>query len=138
MCSTIYLPLLSLLLDPESVFFFLTSFGFFFSLSDAAEGDFVRALTADKIFIYNMKIIKEMIFAIFTNTHILLETFRSHEIPQTNERYNTNKLKLWFRPIHKIQRSSKTTNVARLKNFNFTKQLNFTYNGETVNRGYNC
>lgn len=39
------LPLLSLLLDPESPFFFLFSLGFFLSLSDAAEGDLVRAIS---------------------------------------------------------------------------------------------
>lgn len=38
------LPLLSLLLDPESPFFFLFSRGFFLSLSEAADGDLVRAI----------------------------------------------------------------------------------------------
>ena len=38
------LPLLSLLLDPESPFFFLCSFNFFLSLSEVADGDLFRAI----------------------------------------------------------------------------------------------
>lgn len=67
-CQNSYLPLLSLLLEPDSFFFFL-SLGFFFSLSDTADGDLLRALKQNILII---------IFTHYTTTIITIVSKHLH------------------------------------------------------------